>query len=100
MGTTYLSFNNKTLSVITTMAIRFTKITMAIKKIKKHHIGFTRSEAVNYQKLERSPSQEELENSVNEDLERKIREGLRKGSIVLVLPPPVCAVCKTHMKRC
>merc|ERR1712242_26968 len=98
MGTTYLSFIQKTPSVI--MAIRFTKITMAIKKkIKKHHIAFTRSEAANYQKLERSPSQEELENSVNEDLERKIREGLRKGSIVLVLPPPVCAVCKSHIKK-
>jgi predicted Zn-ribbon and HTH transcriptional regulator len=46
-----------------------------------------------YARLERSPSEEELENIQNERLESAIREGLKQGAVILVLPPPVCKKC-------
>jgi predicted Zn-ribbon and HTH transcriptional regulator len=46
-----------------------------------------------YARLERSPSEEELENVHNEQLESAIREGLRQGAVILVLPPPLCKKC-------
>ena len=76
------------------MAIKFSKFTHAIKK----RIAKQRNMNGGYQKLERTPSQEELENTVNEDLEKKIREGLKHGSIMLVLPPPVCVNCRRKIK--
>ena len=81
------------------MAFKFNKITVAIKKqIIKTKMS-RKSNSGGYQKLERSPSQEEIDNSANERLERKIREGLARGTIMLVIPPqPVCAHCKKRIQ--
>jgi hypothetical protein len=70
------------------MAFRFNKLTLVIKK----KISSRRQNR--YQKLERTPSEEELDNSANENLERKIREGLKQGKVIIVLPTPICAHCK------
>ena len=66
------------------MAIHFPTISSIKNKLKRRN---------KYNKLERSPSEEELENSANEYLENKIREGIQNGNIVLVLPPPICRKC-------
>ena len=52
-----------------------------------------------YARLERSPSEEELENLHNEQMEAAIREGLRQGAVILVLPPPVCKKCRQKIWR-
>jgi hypothetical protein len=52
-----------------------------------------------YARLERSPSEEELENAQNERVESAIREGLRQGAVILVLPPPICKKCRAHLKE-
>ncbi len=81
------------------MAFKFNKITIAIKKQIIKTKSARMSSGGGYQKLERSPSQEEIDNTANERLERKIREGLARGTIMLVIPPqPVCAHCKKRIQ--
>ena len=70
---------------ITSMGFKFAKITTEVKKRMMRKM---------YKKLERTESEEELDNSANEELERRIREGVKNGSIVLILPPPLCRRCQ------
>ena len=67
------------------MGFKFAKITTEVKKRMMRKM---------YKKLERTESEEELDNSANEELERRIREGVKNGSIVLILPPPLCRRCQ------
>ena len=76
------------------MAICLQTISSAIKsQLLKRRINKRNK----YARLERSPSEEELDNSANESLEQKIREGMRNGSVVLILPPPVCRHCQAKI---
>ena len=53
-----------------------------------------RMKSFKYTKLERTLSQEELENGRNESLEQRISEGMKNGSIVIILPAPLCRNCQ------